>query len=53
MKHAKRLLIGEVPDRANVISSRTVYKIKVEEDIALRRKARIVPHGNENSLSVA
>lgn len=43
--------ILEVPDNATIISSHTVYRIKVEGDDAHSLKARIAPHGNENALN--
>lgn len=52
MKHVKRVPIGEMPDKANIISSHTIYKIKVDECNALCLKARIAPHGNEDSLKL-
>ena len=39
-----------VPSNANVISSHVIYKIKVNDDESLKLKARIAPHGNEDSL---
>ena len=49
-KHVKPVLISDIPPDANVISSHTVYKIKMEENNQLRLKARIAPHGNEDSM---
>ena len=40
----------EVPAESNVISSHVIYKIKVTDDGSLKLKARIAPHGNEDSL---
>lgn len=38
-----------VPVNANVIGSHTIYKIKANDDQTLKLKARIAPHGNEDS----
>lgn len=38
-----------VPKTANIIGSYTVYKLKVNDDDNLKLKARIAPHGNEDS----
>lgn len=38
-----------VPHDVKIISLHVVYKIKVEDDDSLRLKARIAPHGNEDS----
>lgn len=40
--------IADVPLNANIISSHTIYKVKVNDDGTLRLKARIEPHGNED-----
>lgn len=47
--HVQLVPIYEVPSNANVISSHTLYKIKIEEDNKLMLKARIASHGNEDS----
>lgn len=39
-----------IPTDANIISSHTLYKLKVNDDSSLKLKARIAPHGNEDSL---
>ena len=39
-----------LPPNSNVISSHTIYKIKVNDDDTLKMKARIAPHGNEDSI---
>lgn len=39
-----------IPQHANIISSHTIYKIKINDDQTLKLKARIAPHGNEDSL---
>lgn len=35
-----------LPSDENYISSHTIYKIEVNDDNALKLKARISPHGN-------
>lgn len=50
MKHVKSVPIDEVSVVANLISSHTVYKNKFEENDALRLQARIVRHGNIDSI---
>lgn len=40
---------SEVPENANVVGSHVVYKVKCYEDGHKAIKARIVPHGNEDS----
>lgn len=45
-KYVKCIPVSDVPPDANIISSYTVYKIKVENYESLRLKARIAPHGN-------
>lgn len=50
VKRVSRIPISEVPESANVISSHTIYKIKFNDDKSLKLKARIAPHGNEDSL---
>lgn len=45
----KRVQRRQLPRDANIVSSHVVYKIKVEDDDSLRLKARIAPHGNEDS----
>lgn len=42
--------LAEIPTNANIISSHTIYKIKVNDDQSLKLKARIAPHSNEDSL---
>lgn len=49
-KTVKKVPIEDVPKNANVISSHVIYKVKVKDDKSLKLKARIAPHGNENSL---
>ena len=39
-----------VPEDANVIGSHTIYKVKANDDKSLKLKARIAPHGNEDSM---
>lgn len=39
-----------VPAGANIVSSRTLYKVKQNDDGYLKLKARIAPHGNEDDL---
>ena len=33
----------------NIISSHAIYKIKLNEDLSLKLKARIAPYANEDS----
>lgn len=42
--------VSLVPKNANVISSHVIYTLKVNEDKSLSIRARIAPHGNEDSL---
>lgn len=42
--------IDDVPKNANIISSHVIYKIKISDDASLKLKARIAPHGNEDSF---
>lgn len=49
-KFVKCVPKSDVPTDANIISSHTVYKLKVQDDESLCLKARIAPHGNEDSL---
>lgn len=41
---------SNVPHDTNVISSHTILKFKVDDDGSLKLKARIAPHGNEDSF---
>lgn len=50
MKQVKRASIREVPDNANIITSHSVYMIKVEEEDAPRLKFHIALQGNEELL---
>lgn len=49
-QHVKCVSVNDVLQYANVISSHTVYKVNHDDDGSLRIKARIAPHGNEDSL---
>lgn len=49
-KHVRCVPISEIPSNANMTSSHTIYKIKCEDNQSLRLKARIAPHGNEDSI---
>ena len=40
---------SSVPKSANIIGSHTIYKLKQNDDQSLKLKARIAPHGNEDS----
>lgn len=42
--------LADVLDRANILASHTIYKVKFCDDSSLQLKARIVPHGNERDL---
>lgn len=44
----KEVYSKSIPESANVITSHVLYKIKANDDVALRMKARIAPHGNED-----
>ena len=48
-KHVKPVPRKKALPNANRISSHVVYRIKVEDDQSLKLKARIAPHGNEDS----
>ena len=39
-----------VPSNANVISSHVLYKLKLNDDNTFKLKARIAPHGNQDSM---
>lgn len=49
LQNVKRIPRSSLPKNANVVSSHTVYRIKMEDDDSLLLKARIAPHGNEDS----
>lgn len=49
VKECVRLHRSKVPSDANVIRSHVIYKIKTRDDDSLTCKARIAPHGNEDS----
>ena len=50
-KHTVRVVTRDtVPSNANVISSHVIYKIKLNDDNSLKLKARIAPHGNQDSM---
>ena len=40
----------KVPQNANIIKSHAIYKIKTNDDSSMKLKARIAPHGNEDSM---
>lgn len=40
---------SSVPPGSNIISSHVIYKVKMNDDATLKLKARIAPHGNEDS----
>lgn len=48
-KQVECVSIADVPPDANIIASHTIYKIKIAKTNSLRLKARIAPHGNEDS----
>lgn len=48
--HSLHLPIADILSRANVISSHTLYKVKVKDDHQIRLKVRIASHGNEDSI---
>lgn len=50
LKTVKQVCKNTVPTDANIINSHTLYKIKMDENSRLKLKARIAPHGNEDSL---
>ena len=41
---------SSVPAKENIISSHVLYKIKITDGEGLQLKARIAPHGNEDSI---
>lgn len=45
----KPVSLAEIPAKANIIASHTIYKLKINDDHSLKLKARIAPHGNEDS----
>lgn len=47
---AKSIALHDVPQDAKVISSHTIYKVKVGEDRSLELKPRMAPHGNKDNL---
>lgn len=47
LKHVKCVRLDEIPAYSNVISSHTIYKIKIVGNYSLKLKARIAPHVNE------
>ena len=49
MKYVKIVKRSNLPPGANIISSHAIYKIKLNDDQSLKLKARIAPHGNEDS----
>ena len=49
-KTAEPVRVSKIPPDANIISSHVIYKVKMNDDKALKLKARIAPHGNEDSL---
>ncbi len=49
LKTVKRIPRKKVPRNANIIGSHTIYKLKRNDDESLKLKARIAPHGNEDS----
>lgn len=49
-KTVKLVPLWDVFSTANIISSHVLSKIKTNDDISLKLKARIVPHGNENCM---
>jgi Reverse transcriptase (RNA-dependent DNA polymerase) len=44
----KEILYQDVSPQENIISSHTLYRVKVADDGKLSLKARIVPHGNRD-----
>ena len=40
----------KLPNGANVVNSHVLYKIKKNDDVSLKLKARIAPHGNEDNI---
>lgn len=49
LRNVKIVPRSSVPKSANIIGSHTIYKVKVTDDKSLKLKARIAPHGNEDS----
>ena len=50
MDHVKVVHVSKVPKSANIISSHTLYKAKSNDNSEFNIKARIVPHGNLDSM---
>lgn len=49
-KTVQSIAINKIPKAPNIINSHVIYKIKHNDDKNLNLKARIVPHGNEDSM---
>lgn len=49
LEHVQPAQRRQIPHDANIVRSHVVYKLKVEDDGSLKLKARIAPHGNEDS----
>lgn len=50
MRQVRPVHVSKIPANANTVSCHTIYKIKYDDDKKLMLKARIAPHGNEDSL---
>lgn len=50
LKTARPVPKDKIPPSSNIISSHTLYKVKMNDDGSLKLKARIAPHGNEDDL---
>lgn len=50
LKTVRPVLKSKVPPSSNIINSHVLYKIKQNDDGSLKLKARIAPHGNEDTL---
>lgn len=52
LKHVNIVSRFSVPKDANIISSHVVYRLKLTDEDQLKLKARIAPHGNEDSDTI-
>lgn len=49
-KTIRQFLLIEVANDASIIKSNNIYKVKMNDDKTWKLKARIAPHGNEDSI---
>lgn len=50
LKTVKVIPKSDVPEKSNVSKNHTLYKVKVNDDASIKLKARIAPHGKEDSM---